>query len=119
MTLSLEIQGDLLLASLSGEISEAESASWGEQILSYAAEKGATRILVNCLAVTGRLSTMERYSLAIAAVTFAHSLGINPQVALVGLPPTFDGFALRVAVNRGRKAALFADLQTALDWLKH
>ena len=119
MTLSLEMQSDVLLATLSGEISESLAASRIKDVLRYAADKRATKILANCLAVTGKLSIMERYSLAITAVTFARSTRINPRVAIVGLPPTFDGFALRVAINRGGKGALFSDLETALDWLKH
>lgn len=119
MTLSLEMQGDLLVATLSGEVSEAECALRLKQVLGCAAEKDARKILVNCLGVTGRLTTMDRYSLAITAVKLAQSMRINPRVAFVGLPPTFDGFALRVAINRGANGALFADPQEALDWLKH
>jgi hypothetical protein len=119
MTFALEMQGDLLLATLSGEISEAEAALRCKEVLTCAAEKGARKILVNCAAVTGRLSTTERYSLAIAAVNVARSMRINPRVAFVGRPPTFDGFGLRVAINRGGKAALFAELEEALEWLKH
>jgi hypothetical protein len=119
MTLSLEMQDDLLVATLSGEVSETEVALQLKQVLSCAAEKDAKKILVNGLGLTGRLSTMDRYSLAITAVTLGRSMRISPRVAFVGRPPTFDGFALRVAINRGARAALFADLQEALDWLKH
>lgn len=119
MTLSLEMQGDLLVATLSGEVSKAECALQLKQVLSCASEKDAKKILVNCLGVTGRLSTMDRYSLAITAVKLARPMRINLPVAFVGLPPTFDGFALRVANNRGAQGALFADVQEALEWLKH
>lgn len=118
LTLSLEMQGDVLLATLSGEVSHQEVMLRGRALLGYAAEKDAGKILINCLGMTGKLSTFERYSLAIAALNLGRSLGINPRIAFVGRPPTFDGFAVRVAINRGGKAALFADVQEALDWLE-
>lgn len=117
MTLSLEMQGDLLVATLSGVVSKAECVFQLKQVLNCASEKEARKILVNCLGVTGRLSTMDRYFLAITAVKLGQSMQINPRVAFVGLPPTFDGFALRVAINRGARGALFADLAEALEWL--
>jgi hypothetical protein len=118
-TLALDMQDDLLIATLSGEVSKAEAASRCKQVLSCASEKKARKILVNCLGLSGRLSTLNRYSLAISAVTLAQSMRINPPVAFVGRRPTFDGFGLRVAINRGGRGALFADLEAALDWLKH
>ena len=124
MTLSLEMQDELLIATLSGEISEPEAALRIKEVLEFvgrsrAAVKNVKKILANCLAVTGRLSTMERYSLALAAVSLGRSLEINPNIAFVGRPPTFDGFALRVAINRGSKSAMFTEIQPALDWLTH
>lgn len=113
----MEMQGDLLIATLAGEVSMPEVGLRVREVISFAAEKEAKKILASCLGLTGKLSTMDRYSLAITAVNLAHSLGIHPRVAFVGRPPTFDGFALRVAMNRGGKGALFSDVQEALDWL--
>lgn len=118
LTLTLEMQDEVLIATLSGEVSHQEVMLRGRALLGYAAEKDAGKILINCLGMTGKLSTFERYSLAMAALNLGRSLGINPRIALVGRPPTLDGFALRVAINRGGKAALFADVQDALDWLE-
>jgi hypothetical protein len=49
---------------------------------------------------------------------YCRSRSITPKIATVGKPPLIDGFAARVAWNRGLIAETFLDVQKAMDWLK-
>jgi hypothetical protein len=41
---------------------------------------------------------------------------MNVKLAFVGLPPTTDGFGVRIARNRGVMAKVFSTQQEALTW---
>ena len=77
-----------------------------------------SRTLLETLAVEGLLTTMERYHLALEAVAHANQGKMNPKIAIVGTPPTVDGFCVRVAQNRGLITELFPTWQHALRWLE-
>jgi hypothetical protein len=109
----------ILTATLTGPASLKAALARSQEILNLAAENKSREILVNCLAVTGALSTFERYRLAVGAVQHVRSVDCPiPAVALVGMPPGFDGFGLLVAQNLGALALLFRDVQSALNWLE-
>lgn len=117
MTLAFNMQGDVLVATICGEVSADEAVLRFKEIFSFAARNDLRKILVNCLKVTGVLSTTERYNLGVTALGHLVSLNIKPRIAIVGTAPTVDGFGLRVAANRGADGALFATSQDAMDWL--
>ena len=89
-----------------------------KQVLDAAAKHQVGRILVETLDVEGVLTTMEYYHLALEAVAHADHGKMNPRIAIVGIPPTLDGFCVRVAQNRGLTTELFPNLQDALHWLE-
>jgi hypothetical protein len=82
-----------------------------------ALEKGLDKILVDCFALEGELSTLERYKLGCTIAEYCKSRSMNPKVATVGKLPVIDGFAALVASNRGLIAETFTELPPALDWL--
>jgi hypothetical protein len=49
---------------------------------------------------------------------YCNSRSITPKVATVGKLPLMNGFAARVASNRGLAAETFSESQKAMDWLK-
>ena len=75
------------------------------------------RILVNCLALNGDLSTPERYRLGVTVSEYIRGKEFIPWIALVGTPPKMNGFGARVAQNRGTITQLFARQDEALNWL--
>ena len=48
---------------------------------------------------------------------YVAQLGTNPKIAFVGVWPTMNGFAVRVAQNRDAVVELFRNVPEALEWL--
>jgi crotonobetainyl-CoA:carnitine CoA-transferase CaiB-like acyl-CoA transferase len=118
LQLDIKVQGKLLLAIAWGTTSLDTALGALKQVLDAAAKHQVSRILVETLAVEGVLTTMEYYRLALEAVAHADQGKMNPRIAIVGTPPTSDGFCVRVAQNRGLTTELFPTRQHALRWLE-
>ncbi len=118
MDVTVESEDGVLVATAAGPVSLSEAISVFTKACDIAVERGADRILVDCLAVEGELSTMERYELGRSVAEYCSSRSITPKVATVGKPPLINGFGARVAWNRGLVAETFSELQKARDWLK-
>ena len=114
---NMEIQGGLLLVVLNGEVSF--NAAWDtlKQTYDIAIEKQVNLILVDSLAVEGKLTTFERYRLGTGTVTYFRSRREHPRIACVGKPPATDGFGVLVAKNRWVAAEMFPNRHGALNWL--
>ena len=118
MDLKVDSEEGVLVATAAGPVSLSEAISVFTKACDLAAEKGIDRILVDCLSVEGELSIMERYELGRTLAEYCQSRSITPKVATAGKPPLINGFAARVAWNRGLVAETFWELQKARDWLK-
>jgi len=114
---SMEVQGALLLVVVNGEVSF--NAAWDvlKQTYDTALEKQLNLILVDALAVEGKLTSFEKYRLGTETVTYFRSKQMQPRIACVGKPPSMDGFAVLVAKNRWVAAEKFSNRQEALNWL--
>ena len=118
MNLTIELQGEILIATASGPLSR-EEAIWAlREVLDGAAERQAQKILIDCLAVEGALSTTDRYDIASQSMLRLRELGIHVELALVGSPPAVDDFGLLVAKNKGLLGLLFPNVHEARNWLK-
>jgi hypothetical protein len=117
LRIDMELQGGLLLVTLSGDAALDAALRVFKQAFDTAKEKGVSKILVNALAVDGVLSTLERYRLGVELVEYLQQHQMNPRLAAVGKPPTADGFAARVGQNRGVSVEMFSSQQEALSWL--
>jgi hypothetical protein len=119
LTLSIEWSpSGVLIATLTGPGSLRGGLVRSKEILNAAATNKTRKILVNCLAVSGKMATLEKFRLATGIVEYFRSLSTpNPAVAMVGTPPTFDGFGVQVAPNLGAFVLSFLDFEKALNWL--
>ena len=63
------------------------------QAFDVAKEKEVNKILVNSIAVTGALSTFDRYTLGVEVVAYLRQREMNPKVAFVGNYPQPMGSA--------------------------
>jgi len=117
MDIQTELQGDLLLVTLTGKVDLNSSVRLLNQAFDIAAETHAYKVLFNGLAATGSLSTLERYELGSKVAAHVTQLGTNPKIAFVGVSPTVNGFAVRVAQNRDIAVELFRDVSEGLAWL--
>jgi hypothetical protein len=113
-----ELQGELLLVTLTGRVNDESLLRLFKEFLDLAAEKRVRKILIDSLAISGILSTMERYDLGTKIAEYVFQLGINPRIAVVGIPPTVDGFVARVAQNRDVAMEVFPTCEKALAWLE-
>ena len=114
---SIEVQGVLLVVVVNGEVSF--NAAWDvlKQTYDTALEKQVNLILVDALAVEGKLTSFEKYRLGTETVTYFRSKQMQPRIACVGKLPSMDGFAVLVAKNRWVAAEMFSNRQEALNWL--
>jgi hypothetical protein len=113
----IEVQGGMILATATGDAEFDAALRIYKLVFDTAKEKGVNKILVNTLAVSAKITTLERYQLGAELAAYLKQHQMNPRVAIVGIPPTTDGFAVRVAQNRDVTTQVFDTLQAALNWL--
>jgi len=117
MEMQTEFHGEVLLVTLTGKVDLSSCVRLLNQAFDIAAEKRAHKVLFNALAATGTLSTLERYELGSKVAAHLTQLGASPKVAFVGVSPTVNGFAVRVAQNRDVTVELFGTVSDGLAWL--
>lgn len=117
LQVKFEWKDGYLLVTTSGQATMADAVETYKKACDLATEKGIDRILVDNRSVEAQLSTLDRYKIGQTIAQYCLDRSINPKVANVGGPPTTDGFATRVAANRGVVTATFSDMKPALDWL--
>ena len=116
--LTMDSLDGVLIARAAGRVSLSDACGVFTKVCTVGAEKGSHLILVDCLSVEGELSTMERYELGRTVAEYCSSRFMTQKIATVGKPPLIDGFAARVASNRGLVAETFSELPQAVCWLK-
>jgi hypothetical protein len=117
MDVQFESREGFLLATVAGRVSLNEAIRVYSKVCEVAAERGFDRILVDCLSVEGELSIMDRYELGKVVAQHCKSRSLTAKVATVGKPPVINGFAAKVAWNRGLVAETFSETKAAMDWL--
>lgn len=117
LRIDIELQGSVLLVTASGPVALDAAMRLLMQAFDVAKEKEVNKILVNSIAVTGALSTFDRYTLGVEVVAYLRQREMNPKVAFVGKLPTTDGFGVRVAQNRNLTIEVFSSQEEALNWL--
>ena len=117
MMVRLELKEPYLLATFAGRVSLSEVIEDFKKTCDAAAKRGFDKILVDCLAVEGELSTLERYELGRTVAEYCQRRSMNPKIATVGYPPLINGFGALVASNRGLVAETFSEFQKVVEWL--
>ena len=118
MELTLVSHDDFLLAAVAGQVSVKEVLRVFKNVIDTATERGSEKILIDFLAVTGELATMDLYEIGKAMAEYCLSKSIYPKVALIGNPPLVTGFGAEVASNRGLTSRTFSERHPALQWLR-
>ena len=113
----IETQDGVLIVTAHGDAAFDAALRLLKEACDAAAAKQLNRILVDCLAMEGEFSTLERYTLGVEVATYIVQRQMNHRLALVGKLPTLDGFGVRVAQNRGLTTEFFSNQQEALNWL--
>lgn len=115
--IDIELREGLMLVTAMGGVTFDAVSRLFRQVFDTAAEHHVTKILVNGLATDGELATFQRYDLGAEIAAYLTERRLNVKVALVGRLPTVNGFAVRVARNRGIVTEAFPTQQEALNWL--
>ena len=118
MQLSLAPQDDFFLATATCEVSTQDVLRVLKTVIDSATEQGFDKILIDFLAVTGELSTLDLYEVGTAIAEYCVGKSIHPKLAVIGKPPTVTGFGAEVAWKRGLLSKTFSESQSALKWLR-
>lgn len=118
MTYRLDIlrRGDYLHIKFTGPFSLAAAKSSVDAMFDACAAEDCSKVLFDCRAMTGEISTMNRFEIAqYGSMSLTHvgkiaMLGREDQI----LP---DKFFENVAVNRGQNLKVFSDEDKAFEWL--
>lgn len=120
----IHFEGPLVYVALAGEMNARLAEETYREVLRECVAGGYSKMLIDCRALSGELSTTERYSLgkvvADENTSVAASLpGRHVRVALVGSDPLIDRdrFGETVARNRGAAVKVTYDLESAYRWL--
>jgi hypothetical protein len=117
MNSRIQVEEDLMIVCMSGEIDLAEGLELFKSRFDSAMETGCRRILFDATEVRGELTTHERFILGEEMAKHEHLRGFHPRMALLGSLPTVDGFGVLVVQNRGVNAKAFSVKEEALGWL--
>ena len=122
--MQIHVEGPLFYVSLAGEMDGRLAEKTYREVLRECVAGGRSKMLIDCRALSGELSTTERYSLGklVAdenASVAAREAGGQVRVALVGTQPFIDRdrFGETVAVNRGAAVKVTDDLASAYRFL--
>ncbi len=125
ITLSFEMRQNYMFVKATGVFSVQDAIDTIPKALATADSFGATRILVDCLELTGAPSVADyyQYSKSVAAEflkTSRISMKKVYRAAYVAKPPIFDEhlFIELVALNRGATVKLFENTTDAIAWLE-
>jgi hypothetical protein len=102
-----------------GEFCLKDACSMLREVLVESAERGATRVLVDCLMMGGSPTMLERYALAEFLAREMVELKSFPRLAFLGKEPLVDPnrFGELVARNRGVRMKTVEQMEDALSWL--
>lgn len=123
MLLETRVVPPVLYAEVSGGVSVKQARELFGRLLGEYVRTESKCILVDCRRLAGTLSVMERYDLGLQLfdghLQMIESGRVPPQIAIVAVPPLFDGGRLMesVAVNRGVRLRAVQTLEEAASWL--
>ena len=108
---------DYVLVEFVGEFNVEAAKQTIDRAVQACAEYGQPAVLLDCRKMTGSLSIMDRFQVAVYGQT---SIGKIARLALVRRPDADppDRFVETVAVNRGINLKLFTDIEQAIEWLR-
>jgi hypothetical protein len=119
ISLKFEPHGGFLLCKASGEFNFEDACSMIQEVLAESGQRGATKVLVDCLQMGGSPTMVERYTLSEFLAREIVELKGFPRLAFLGKEPLVDPnrFGELVATNRGVRMKTVEQMEDALNWL--
>jgi len=115
LDLSFRREGKILFCGVSGAYSLADFLRLADQVRNERKSLGATRVLVDLRNVTGDISSLDRYRLAIYC---AEKPDHGERLAVVMRREAINWMFENVATNRGLPTCESADPRYAENWLR-
>jgi len=115
--LEIQVKPDYILVTYTGEFNVAAAERAIDGSLQAGSTHNLSKILIDCRRMTGRLSIMDRYQVAVSGQRMAGKLTRVALVRQEGGSP-LDRFTETVARNRGVNLKLFNEIDEAVAWLK-
>jgi hypothetical protein len=120
----IRFEGPLFYVSLNGEMNARAAEQTYRHVLRECVAGGRSKLLLDCRAMSGELSTTDRYALGKLVAEENAAVAANGAehyvcVALVGVDPFVDRdrFGETVARNRGAAVKVTSDLAAAYRFL--
>ena len=117
MITDLQSLDGCLFVTVAGQASLDRAVKLYKRLVDEAVARGVNSILIDGLAITGALSTLEQYQLGKTIADYCVSRSATPRVAVIRKPPV-DGFGAEVARNRGCTVWVFTEREAAESWLE-
>ncbi len=118
--LKIEVKDDVLWVTATGTRSPETILAMSKDILAACVEKGLKKVLIDVLALEGRLSAMSAYEIPAKHFPQMRDRSVITHCAIVDLMEfeDRDKFFENVAANRGLMLRIFSDTDEAIAWLK-
>ena len=113
--LSFRHEADFLFCAVSGPYSLTDFLRLADQVRAERMARGASRVLVDLRAVSGEVSSLDRYRLGIYV---AEKPDRAKRLAVVLRPDSINWMFENVASNRGLPTCESADPRYAENWLR-
>ena len=120
ISLKFEPHEGFLHCKASGEFSSDDACLVIRDVLAESAERGTTRVLVDCLQMRGSPTVAERYAVSEFIASEMFELNRFPRVVVLGKEPLIDPkrFGELVARNRGVQTKTVEQMEDAVKWLR-
>jgi hypothetical protein len=119
--LRIQVDGDVLRVTATGTRSFETVLAMSQDILAICVEKKLKKVLIDVLALEGRLSTIDAYEISGKHFPKRRYRGVIARCAVVDLKEFEETYRFfeNVAVNRGLSFRIFSDTDEAIAWLKN
>jgi hypothetical protein len=119
--LKIQADGDVLKATATGTRSFETVLALSQDILTICVEKKIKKVLIDVLALEGRLSTIDAYEISARRFPKMRYRGVIAKCAVVDLKEFEETYRFfeTVAVNRGLFFRIFSDTAEAIAWLEN
>jgi hypothetical protein len=116
----IEVKGDVLWVTATGTRSPQTILAMSQDILAACVEKDLKKVLIDVLALEGRLSTTNAYEIPTKHFPKMRDPSVITHCAIVDLKEFEDSYRFfeNVAVNRGFWLRILSDTDEAIAWLK-
>ena len=116
----VEVKGDVLWVTATGTRSTETILAMSQDILAACVEKDLKKVLIDVLALEGRLSVMNAYEIPTKHFPKMRDRSVITHCAIVDLKEFEDRYKFfeNVAVNQGFMLRVFSDTDEAIAWLK-